>query len=163
MKTDSLQDLFIEELSDLHSAGSQILKVLPKMAEASVAPELRQIFQVQIVEVRAQVESVEMVFQTHGVEAINKRCRSMEGLVEETEEMIAERAASHARDAGLGLKALRMQHYLRAAGDGASRTYALLAQEAAHLRGQTSDEEDDARGDELIDLANYNTDLEAVH
>ncbi len=162
MKTDSLQDLFREELSDLYSAGSQILKVLPKMAEASIAPELRHIFQTQIGAVRAQVERVEMVSKTLGIEAISKRCRSMEGLVEETEEMITERAASHARDAGLSLKALRMQHYLRAAGDGASRTYALLAQEATKRRGQTSDEED-ARGDQLTELANYNTNLEVVH
>ncbi len=158
----SLQDLFIEELSDLHSAGSQILKVLPKMAEASIAPELRQLFQTQIGEVRAQVERVETVSKTLGIEAISKRCRSMEGLVEETEEMIAERAASHARDAGLSLKALRMQHYLRAAGDGASRTYALLTQEAAQQCRQTSDDED-ASGDELIELAKCGADFEAVH
>lgn len=162
MKTDSLQDLFIDELGDLYSAGSQVLKVLPKMAEASIAPELRQLFQTQIVEVRAQVERVEMVSKTLGIEAISKRCRSMEGLVEETEEMIAERAASHARDAGLSLKALRMQHYLRAAGDGASRTYALLAQEAAQQQGQTSDDEDTS-GDELIELAKCGADFEAVH
>lgn len=162
MSIDSLQDLFREELGDLHSAGSQVLKVLPKMAEASVAPELRHIFQTQIVEVRQQVERVETVSKTLGIKAINKRCRGMEGLVEETEEMIAERAASHARDAGLSLKALRMQHYLRAAGDGAARTYALLAQEAAQPRGQTADEED-ASGDKLIEIANYNTDLEVVH
>ena len=116
MKTDSLQDLFINELGDLYSAGSQVLKVLPKMAEAAIAPELRQLFQSQIIQARAQVERIETVAKTLGIEAISKRCRGMEGLVEETEEMIAERAASHARDAGLSLKALRMQHYLRAAG-----------------------------------------------
>lgn len=161
MTIDSLHGLLIDELSDLHSAGSQLLKVLPKMAEASVAPELRQIFETQIVEVRAQVERVEIVSRALDVEVSGKRRRSMEGLVEEIEEMIAERAASHARDAGLSLKALRMQHYLRAAGNGASKTYALLAQEVAQSDGQTSDE--DEGEDNLIGLANYNTDLEAVH
>jgi len=160
MKTDSLQDLFIDELGDLYSAGSQVLKVLPKMAEAAIAPELRRLFQSQIIQARAQVERVETVAKTLGIEAISKRCRGMEGLVEETEEMIAERAASHARDAGLSLKALRMQHYLRAAGDGAARTYALLALETANPRGQTSGE--DAMWTDLIELAKHNAN-ETVH
>jgi ferritin-like metal-binding protein YciE len=160
MGINSLQNLFAGELSDLHSAGSQVLKVLPKMAEASAAPELRQLFQTQIEEVRGQVERVEKVSQTLGIEMNGKKCRGIKGLVEEIEELIAEREVSHALDAGLSLKDLRIQHYLLAAGSGAARTYALLALETANPREQTSGE--DAIWTDLIELAKHNAD-ETVH
>jgi ferritin-like metal-binding protein YciE len=161
MSINSLQNLFAGELSDLHSAGSQILKVLPKMAKASAAPELRQLFQTQIAEVRGQVERVERVSQTLGIAMTGKQCRGIEGLVEETEEMIAEREVSHALDAGLSLKVLRMQHYLLAAGNGASRTYALLALEIAQTSGQVW--VTDLWSDELFELANHKNAFNTVH
>lgn len=44
MKLRTLLDLFVDELSDIHSAEKQILKALPKMAKAATADELRQAF-----------------------------------------------------------------------------------------------------------------------
>ncbi len=161
MGINSLQNLFAGELSDLHSAGSQVLKVLPKMAEASAAPELRQLFQTQIEEVRGQVERVEKVSQTLGIEMNGKKCRGIKGLIEEIEELIAEREVSHALDAGLSLKDLRIQHYLLAAGSGAARTYALLALEIAQTSGQVW--VTDMWSDKLFELANHQKAFHTVH
>jgi ferritin-like metal-binding protein YciE len=40
MKLESLKDLYIHELKDLHSAEKQITKALPKMAKAAGSDEL---------------------------------------------------------------------------------------------------------------------------
>ena len=45
MKLASLQDLYVEELKDLYSAETQILKALPKMAKAAESQELRSAFE----------------------------------------------------------------------------------------------------------------------
>ena len=45
MAGESLQDVYIEQLKDLYSAEHQILKALPKLAEASTHSELQKAFQ----------------------------------------------------------------------------------------------------------------------
>ena len=45
MRKDSLRQLYIDELKDLYSAETQLVKALPKMAKASSNAELRQAFE----------------------------------------------------------------------------------------------------------------------
>jgi len=45
MTNDSFKKLYVDELKDLYSAESQLLKALPKMAAAASATELRQGFE----------------------------------------------------------------------------------------------------------------------
>ena len=40
-KLESLRDLLIEELQDLHSAETQLVKALPKMAKAASNSDLK--------------------------------------------------------------------------------------------------------------------------
>ena len=44
MKFASLNDLYLQQLKDLHSAESQLIKALPKMAKAARNPDLRNAF-----------------------------------------------------------------------------------------------------------------------
>lgn len=44
MKLESLKDLYLEQLKDLHGAETQLLDVLPKIADAAPAPDLKQAF-----------------------------------------------------------------------------------------------------------------------
>lgn len=41
MKKNRLQHLYLEELRDLYSAESQLVKAIPKMAHAATSPDLR--------------------------------------------------------------------------------------------------------------------------
>jgi hypothetical protein len=41
MKFASLNDLYLQQLKDLHSAESQLIKALPKMAKAARNPDLK--------------------------------------------------------------------------------------------------------------------------
>jgi len=57
--TNPLEELLHDELKDLYSAESQIIKALPKMAKASVAPDLKRAFERHLEETRRQVQRLE--------------------------------------------------------------------------------------------------------
>jgi ferritin-like metal-binding protein YciE len=149
VKLDSLQKLYVEELRDLYSAENQILKALPKMAKAASSPELQAAFQQHLEVTKGQVQRLEQIFETLGKSPKGKKCKAMEGLVEEGQELMSADAEPEVLDAGLIAAAQRVEHY-EIAGYGTVRTYAQLLgdQEAADLLQQTLDEE--AQTDEAL-------------
>src|SRR5262245_12162514 len=58
----SLRDLYIKELEDIYSAEHQLLKALPKMAEAAASARLRTAFEDHLKETKTQVERLKKVF-----------------------------------------------------------------------------------------------------
>jgi ferritin-like metal-binding protein YciE len=143
MKMESLKDLYIHELNDLYSAEKQILDALPKMAKKASSPELRQAFEEHLVVTEEQVRRLDTIFDELGGGPSGQKCRGMEGLIEEGEELLQEEDADPAtRDAGLIAAAQRVEHY-EIAGYGCARTYAqrLGFENAARLLQQTLEEE----------------------
>jgi ferritin-like metal-binding protein YciE len=161
MALNSLRDLFIDELKDLYDAEKQLLKALPKMAKASSAPELRAAFEEHLEVTRGQVTRMEKVFETLGEKARGKKCKAMEGLIEEGSELMAEDAEPSVLDAGLIAAAQRVEHY-EMAGYGCVRTFAnLLGEEkASQLLQDTLDEEGEA-DKKLTELAETVINVEA--
>jgi ferritin-like metal-binding protein YciE len=161
MKLSTLQDLFVEQLQDLHDAENQILKALPKMAKAASAPELQQAFQDHLEQSRMHVERLDRIFNQLGAQSKGKSCKAMQGLIAEGEELIKEKADPAVRDAGLIAAAQRVEHYEMAA-YGCARTYArqLGQQQTAQLLQQTLDEEG-ATDKKLTQLAETLINLEA--
>src|SRR3954462_16029242 len=92
MKLDSLQKLYISELQDLYSAENQILKALPKMAKAASSPDLQAAFTEHLEQTKTQVERLETIFQGLERSPKGKKCKGMEGLIEEGKEMLEEDA-----------------------------------------------------------------------
>ncbi len=162
MKIDSLQKLLYEELRDLYSAEKQILKALPKMAKAATSPELKAAFVQHVAETKGQVERLEKVFELMGKPARAKTCKAMEGLVEESSELLKEDIEPNVLDAGLIAAAQRVEHY-EMAGYGTVRTYARLLKldEAAELL-QATLEEEGATDKKLSALAEGVINAEAV-
>jgi ferritin-like metal-binding protein YciE len=142
MSMNSLRDLYVEQLRDLYSAESQILKALPKMEAAASHEELKAGFKQHREETERQVERLDRIFEDLGRSPKGHHCKGMEGLIKEGDEMIAGRADSDVLDAGLIAAAQRVEHY-EIAGYGCVRTYAdmLGHQEHAKLLQQTLDEE----------------------
>ncbi|HET6382065.1 MAG TPA: DUF892 family protein, partial [Armatimonadota bacterium] len=64
MKLENLQDLYVDELKDLYSAETQIVKALPKMAEAAASPELRQSFDHHLQQTKGHVSRLEQILRT---------------------------------------------------------------------------------------------------
>ncbi len=142
MKLENLRDLFVDELKDLYSAENQLLKALPKMAKAATSPDLKRAFESHLKETQGQVERLEQVFAGLDVSPKGKKCKAMEGLVEEGAEMMKEDAEPDVMDAGLIAAAQRVEHY-EMAGYGCVHNYAQLLGEtkAATLLQKTLDEE----------------------
>jgi ferritin-like metal-binding protein YciE len=142
MKLRSLHDLYVEELKDLYSAESQLVTALKKMAKAASAPELNKAFTDHLKETEGQVQRLETIFEKLGSSPKGKKCKAMEGLIEEGKETISEDADPSIKDAALIAAAQRVEHY-EMAGYGCARTYAHLLGEAdaAQLLQETLDEE----------------------
>jgi ferritin-like metal-binding protein YciE len=88
--TNPLQDLLVDELKDLYSAENQILKALPKMAKAASSPELKRAFERHLEETRRQVERLDQIGEALDIRLTGKKCKGMEGLIEEGKEIMSE-------------------------------------------------------------------------
>ena len=158
----TLHDLYVEELKDLYNAEHQILKALPKMAKAASHEELSQAFKDHLAETKTQVERLEKIFKALGVSPKGKKCKAMEGLLEEGQDVMAEDAEPAVLDAALIASAQRVEHY-EMAGYGCVRTFARLLgyDEAADLLQETLDEEGTA-DKHLTELAESVINAQAV-
>src|SRR3954470_5086417 len=139
----NLQDLFVDQLKDVHNAEKQLLKALPRMARAAGAASLRQAFEDHLAVTKQQVERLDSVFEQVGARPGRKRCAAMEGLVQEGQELIEQAPPPGVLDAGLIAAAQRAEHYEIAA-YGTLRSYAraLGHKDAVKLLEQTLREEE---------------------
>jgi ferritin-like metal-binding protein YciE len=159
---ESLHDLYLSELADLYSAEEQIVKALPKMIEKAQNPELRQALEDHLEETRGHVERLEQVFEMHGENLEKQKCKGMEGVLKEGDELVGKDAPPSVRDAAIISAAQRVEHYEMAA-YGTVRTWAeqLGYEKAAAVLQETLDEEMTA-DEKLTDIAAGAVNLEAV-
>jgi ferritin-like metal-binding protein YciE len=142
MKLNNLNDLFIHELKDLYNAENQIMKALPKMAKEASSPDLKNAFEMHLRETEKQIERLDMVFKNLGEKPTGEKCKAMEGIIREAEDMMSENADSDVMDAALIACAQRVEHY-EIAGYGTVCTYAkqLGQTEALDMLQMTLNEE----------------------
>ena len=107
----TLQDLFRETLKDIYFAEKKILASLPKMAKAAQSEELRAAFEKHERETEEQVERLEQVFSMIEQAPKGKTCDAINGLVDESKEIMTEFEGSPALDAGLLAVAQAVEHY----------------------------------------------------
>ena len=107
----SLKDVLEEQLEDLHSAETQLVEALPKMAQAAHHDELRQAFEHHLEETREHVKRVDEALGELGVSSPTEVCKGMKGLIAEGEEMIGMEGDPTAKDAALIGAAQRVEHY----------------------------------------------------
>jgi len=154
MALKTLQDLFVDELKDVYSAEKQILQALPKMAKASSSPDLRRAFETHREQTENQVARLDTIFKQLGASPRGKRCKGMEGLLEEGSERVQDEGEEAVIDAGLIAAAQRVEHYEIAA-YGCLQAYAtLLGQEKAATLLEETLQEEEAADQLLSKLAN---------
>lgn len=112
MKTvNTLEALFIQQLSDIYSAEKQLTKAIPKLARAATNPDLAAAFESHLQETHHQVERIDQVVESTGVKLKRMKCAAMEGLVEEGQEVIDEFEPGPVLDAALISAAQKVEHY----------------------------------------------------
>lgn len=142
MKLESMRELLLDELQDLHSAEVQITKALPKMVKTASNEDLKNAFSSHLKETENQVQRLEKIFKHLKESPKGKTCEGMKGILKEGEERIKEGGDPEVVDAGLISAAQRVEHY-EIASYGSARTYAELLGEdqAVQLLEETLEEE----------------------
>jgi ferritin-like metal-binding protein YciE len=143
MKSNSLEQLFVDGLKDLYDAEHQILEALPKMAEMASSQQLKQAFQTHEQQTRQQTQRLEQIFRDLGHKPDRKKCMGMEGLIQEGQHHMQEyKSDRDVLDAALVASAQKVEHY-EISGYGTAKTYAQMLgrQDAARLLDQTLKEE----------------------
>lgn len=143
MKLQSLADLFQHELQDLYDAEYRIARALEKTSKKINDPKLKKAAEEHLEQTEMQIERLEQIFESTGITAKRKVCKGMQGILEETEEVLAADASPEALDAALIAGMQRVEHYEIAA-YGCTITYAKMLgeKEAAKLLKKTLDEEE---------------------
>ncbi|HVJ67597.1 MAG TPA: ferritin-like domain-containing protein [Caulifigura sp.] len=142
MAAETLHDAFEEELKDILSAEKQLLKALPKMAKAASNADLVAGFEEHLEQTKGHVERLEKIFEMLEKAPRAKKCKAMEGLIEEGSEIMEEDAAPDVMDALLIGAAQKVEHYeIATYGTLVAWARQLEMEDAANLLHQTLDEE----------------------
>ncbi len=136
MPNEGLKELYVDELKDLYSAESQLVKALPKLAKAAAG------FEEHLEQTKGHVQRLEQIFEMLDESPKGKKCKGMEGLIEEGSEIIEEDFEDALLDSALIGAAQRVEHYEIAA-YGTVRAFAeeLGESEHASLLAETLEEE----------------------
>jgi ferritin-like metal-binding protein YciE len=162
MKTNNLDELFLDTLKDIYWAEKHILKALPKMAKGAHSDELRNAFTEHKDQTQGQIVRLEKVFELAGKKATAKKCDAMEGILKEGEEILGTFKDTDALDAGLISAAQAVEHYEIARYGTLHRWATMMGMdEAANLLRETLKEESQT-DDLLTKLADSYANREAM-
>jgi ferritin-like metal-binding protein YciE len=144
MAEKNLKGLLLHTLKDVYFAEHEILKTLPKLAQAAQAEQLKQAFETHRTQTEQQIGRLNDVFALLGEQPAGVPCKAILGILAEGQEVMDEFAGGPALDAGLIAAAQAVEHY-EIARYGALRSWAELAglDDAADLLDQTLMEEKD--------------------
>jgi len=107
----TLKDLFIHTLKDIYYAENAIVKALPKVAQNAKHDELKKALTMHLEETRGHVTRLEQVFSDLSVKPASVKFESIEGILKEGDQMIADFSASPAGDAAIIAAAQAVEHY----------------------------------------------------
>jgi len=149
----NLRDLLIDELQDLYDAENQLVKALPKIAQAANSDELREAIEEHLEQTKGHVQRLDEVFDHLGENAKGTHCDGMAGLLTEGKKMLEKKGDDSVIDAAIISAAQRVEHY-EIAGYGCVVSFAkrLGESEAADLLGETLEEEKQA-DEKLTEIA----------
>ena len=162
MRLETLDQLFTHELKDIYDAEQQLLEALPKLIEVAASAELRRGLDQHLRQTEQQVTRLEQILSRREVDANGARCKGMEGLLRESEELLRKEMAPAVKDAAIISAAQRVEHYEMAA-YGSLRTFAQVLGDVASAKQlqQTLDEEADADR-KLTQLAEFSINEKAA-
>lgn len=106
----TLKELFLDEVKDLLNAERQLVKALPKMIHAATSFPLKDALTEHLAETEKHVDRMEEVLTSLGETPRGKKCKGMEGILEEGSEML-DNVTMPALDAAIVSSGQRVEHY----------------------------------------------------
>ena len=144
MKMETLHDVFVDQLKDLYSAESQLIRAMPKMAKMSASTELVDCLEQHLAETENQRARLDEVSELLGEKLTGKSCKAMKGLIEESKEA-EEYEKGPLRDSLIVASAQRIEHYeISGYRTARAMAQALNRPEIVELLNATLQEEGDA-------------------
>ncbi len=142
-RMESLENMLLHELKDLYHAEKQLVKALPKVAKKASSPQLKRAIETHLEETEGQVERLERIFELLDEKPKAVRCKGMEGILKEGEEVMKLKGNPETLDAGIIMAAQKVEHY-EIAGYGSAATWADMIgrPDIKKLLGQTLEEEE---------------------
>jgi ferritin-like metal-binding protein YciE len=161
-KTQTLEDLFHNQLNTLYGLETESRSTLKKMAEVATAPAVRKELIEAVKETESHVARLDQLFDSIGMKPDQMRCGCVDGLLRDCRDVAEADSEANVRDASLVAMARAIQQneiarYQTAHGWAQS----LKHEKAGSLLKQTLDEET-ASSARLADLASTVNDS-AVH
>jgi ferritin-like metal-binding protein YciE len=83
----TMNDQFVHQLQDIYYTEKQLVKALPKMSNKATDKQLKQGFLTHLDETQTHVQRLEQVFQMHGAEIKAVDCLTIDGIIEEADEV----------------------------------------------------------------------------
>jgi len=153
MKLPTLASLLTDQLKDLHSAEAQLVKALPKMAKKASSDGLKEAILSHLEETKGHVDRLDRIGELLSIKLAGKKCKAMEGLVEEGSEVLEAEGPGPIIDAALIAAAQRVEHYeISAYGTARAIARQLDHGDVVNLLQQTLDEES-AADEKLSDIS----------
>ncbi len=142
MAVKNINELYVDELKDLYSAERQLVEMLPRVAKAATSPELTKAVEMHLEQTKNQMTRLETICESLGEKPTGKRCKAMEGLLEEAKGILEEVETGPLLDCALIAAAQKVEHY-EIASYGTVRAWAELLGKTEHcdLLQATLDEE----------------------
>lgn len=113
-------------IQDLYSAEKQALEAMPQLTQRVQSELLREAFQVHQRETQVQLIRLEQIAKQLGIDPDGETCLAMQGLVEESQDLLAQLVDGPVADAAIIGAAQKMEHY-EIASYGTARTLARQA------------------------------------
>lgn len=161
--TGPLTEFFHDALKDMFWAENALITGLQKMKKAAINEELIEAFEDHEYQTKRHIARLKKVFEMLGKKAEGKKCKAMEGLLKEAEEIIESTPEGTAtRDAALIIAAQKVEHYEIASYGGLVQIALTLDQtQVANLLEKTLEDEEDT--DRLLtDIAESFINFEAA-
>jgi ferritin-like metal-binding protein YciE len=138
----NLEQLYQDQLRDLHSAETQLIAALPEMISHSTNDELREAFTHHLEETKGQLARITRICADHDIDAKGEECDAMNGLIKEARKHLGDTEAGVVRDAVLIACANRVEHYeIAAYGVAKAFAEALGYDDDVELLSESLDEE----------------------
>lgn len=150
---EGLTSLFIDELEKIYWTEKVLIKAFPKMIKNSTAPLLLKGLSNRLEKTNEQIIRLEEIFNILGESPVAVKCKAMDELIIEAEDLIEHTYEGTVRDACIIAADQKIEHYKIGAYSTLYSFATILREEnIADLLFQTLDE-DTAAGEQLTQIA----------
>jgi ferritin-like metal-binding protein YciE len=111
MTIKTMHDLFVHTLKDVFYVEKKLVTELPRMAKEANNPELRRAFEDHAAQTEAHLSRLKEVFDLIEVQPRGEQCPALDGLLEETRDLLKDVKDPEVLDAGLLAAAQAVEHY----------------------------------------------------